>query len=475
MKDSIRIKITFWYSLTIAVILIIFSLFLYQRIENVLYEHIDETLFLKAEDLGDSILSFIDELGFNCSDLVLCDRRLSSFIADIINSDIDKANFTFISLGVLNIKGEILYKSLNFPKDFKFSGKVIEELEKNKAVFETIFLEEEPYRAYFTSFVIKDRGYIMLSLRPLTTVYLTLKTIKVNIIFAIPITVFLTAFLGIIMVRITLKPVDDIIKTAKQITEKNLSLRINLPRSRDEIYKLANTFNSVIERLEKTFTNQKDLIQGLSHQIKTPLTIIKGEIELSLKRERDSEAYRQTLLSISEEVERIRNLVENLLMISRLENFEVVTKMDKVGIIYCVKKAIEMLEKYAKMRNIDIKLEEKLKSDFFVYFDEYILIRTFYNIIENAIKYSFDGSSIIIRVYDNNGIVVEIEDFGLGISEVDLEHIFKRFYRGKNTIDKEGFGLGLFLSKSAVEKLNGKIEVIRKEKGVIFKILFKKN
>lgn len=474
MKNSIRFKITIWYSLTLFLILSVFSLFLYKKIEKVLYEHVDETLFLKGESLADGIVSFINDVEVSCDNIFNCDKRLSLFIEDIINYDIDKPSFTFISLAVLDLNGNVLYKSLNFPKNLKFPFNITEDIEKGKVLFETVFLDGEPYRAYFTDFKIKNSTYVVLSLRPLMTVYITLKTIKMNIILAIPLTVFLTAFLGVIMVKFTLKPVNNIIETVKQITEKNLSMRIKLPKTQDEIFKLAETFNKMIERVEKAFENQKELIQGLSHQIKTPLTIIKGEIDISLKKNRSSDEYKQTLLSISQEIERIKDLVENLLMISRLENMESYNK-NSVSILKCIEKSISMLEKYVRIKNIKIIFEKKIDFDFFVFFDEYMVIRGFYNIIENAIKYSFENSQIIIRIYEDKDLIIDVEDFGIGISEEDSTNIFKRFYRGSNVFDETGFGLGLYLSKSLFERLNGNINLIRKDKGVIFRISFKKN
>lgn len=481
MIESVRFRITLWYSITLFVILFLFSFYLYSKLKTSLYDNVDDMLFLKAESIRDSILNFIEEypLSSSCNNFFSCDKRFSDFVSHIIDSDIKDPNLNLISLNVLDKDGNCILRSVNSPEiDFVLKDS-LHDLLKGVSVYDSLSVKQKDseinYRIYSAPVKIYDKTYIIQAIRSMNTINLALKTTLRNVIIAIPLTIFLAAFLGMVMVKMALNPIDNITRTAKQITDENLHLRIPLPKYKDEIWNVANLLNEMLDRIEKYFLNQKTFIQELAHQLKTPITIIKGEIEVSLKKERTSNDYKEIIKSVYEEISRMSELIEHLIVLARFSNLEnKYYSIKRIDLLSAVKKSMDLLKKYAELKNIKLNLiGGNITKDLSVKADEFSLVKSISNIIENAIKYSENGKSVFISVYKKDSyFCVEVRDEGRGILKEDISCIFERFYRGKNSLDKEGFGLGLSIAKAAIENIGGEI-LIESDltKGSIFKIM----
>ncbi len=468
---SVRFKTTLFYSFTIFLALSLFSFFLYGKLEKALYEYIDEVLFLKAETVADNIeelakdysnTTVINKKG--CNERLICFKKLKEELEKIINSHINDPHFNSIAIRILNSKGEVVLSSLNMP-DVSFISENIENIVHGKAYYETVRLkissEYTDYRVYSTPIKIENGGvYIVEVLRPLVQSSFTLSAVRRYIYLFIPLVVIITASLGMIMVKITLKPIDELIETMNRIiAEGDLNLRVNLPKRKDESWKVATLFNDTMSKLEKMFLLQKDFIYDSSHSLKTPLTVIKGEIDIALKRKRSCEEYIQTLKSVGEEVDRLINLVEDFITIARINNFENKYLAEIVDVRDVINDAIDSIIKFARVKNIQINKNIE-NSEMKTMGERGLLVKAVSNIIENAIKYSYDNSDITVSAKKEfERIVIEVNDKGIGIPEQSLKRVFDKFYRATNVKEENGFGLGLFISKSAVESCGGKIDV----------------
>ncbi|MEW6013073.1 MAG: ATP-binding protein [Elusimicrobiota bacterium] len=484
MIKSVRFRITLWYSVTLFIILSLFSFYLYSKLKTSLYDSVDDMLFLKAESVRDSILNFIEEypLSSSCADFFNCDKRFADFVSHIINSDIKDPNLNLISLSILNKDGNYILRSVNSPEiDFVLKDS-LNDLIKGVSVFDGLSVkqkdEEIIYRIYSAPVRIYDKTYIIQAIRTMSTINLALKTTLRNIIIAIPLTVLFTAFLGMLMVKMTLNPINNITRTAKQITDENLHLRIPLPKNRDEIWDVANFLNEMLDRIEKYFLNQKTFIQDLAHQLKTPITVIKGEIDVALKKERTEMEYKEIIKSVYEEINRISELIENLIVLARFSNLEnKYSSAKKADLLNAVKKSMDLVKKYAELKSVKLNLiVDGISENFYVKADEFGLIKAISNIMENAVKYSYKDKNVFVRLYkEDSFFCVEIKDEGIGISKEDIGRIFERFYRGENSSNNEGFGLGLSIAKAAVENIGGKITIESEpNKGSAFKITIPK-
>jgi len=263
---------------------------------------------------------------------------------------------------------------------------------------------------------------------------------------------------GVFLAGIALRPVDAMIKTIHQITAENLKLRITIPDTKDEIKHLADTFNDMLERLDKTFTSQQQFLQDISHELKTPLTIIRGEIEVILKKKRSPEEYERVLKSALEEINRVSRIFENLLVLARFDSKKISLELKSLDVNNVIKDILEDTEQIARQKNIKITFFPVSPAVFRA--DEYSIRRLVLNLLDNALKYTPAGGDIHISTSrGNNLVVITVSDTGPGISPEALPQIFDRFYRADASRRSDGFGLGLSIVKSIVQAHNGTIDV----------------
>lgn len=244
-----------------------------------------------------------------------------------------------------------------------------------------------------------------------------------------------------------------------KITAENLKLRVNIPdTTKDEIRRLADTFNEMLERLEHAFSSQRQFIEDFAHELKTPLSVLKGELEVALKKIRSTEEYESILQSNLEEVERINRIVENLLMLARLDSNAIVLRREPLNVGLLVKAIVDDIRVLAAQENIGV--DYLIRDAITVYGDENQLKRLFINLLDNAIKYTLRNGKVIVDIepVDNYAKIV-VSDTGMGIPDSEIHHIFNRFYRLDKSRHQPGFGLGLSIAKSIVEAHKGKIEV----------------
>jgi len=275
-----------------------------------------------------------------------------------------------------------------------------------------------------------------------------------------------------------LKPVDQITQTARMITSQNLNQRIPPPKVRDEIARLAETFNEMITRLDQSFRQIKQFSSDASHELKTPLTILRGEVEVTLRKERTSSEYQQTLKSNLEEVDRMTQIVNDLLLLSKADNGEIQFNLKEMDLSEILREIVAQAHILARTKNLQI--HTLLPEERVTILGDHLRIRElFLNLIENAIKYTEEGGGITIylskdgvtssgkdeggsREVENNGLAeIKVTDTGIGIAEEDQERIFDRFFRVDKARSREqgGSGLGLSICKWIVEAHQGEISV----------------
>jgi heavy metal sensor kinase len=312
--------------------------------------------------------------------------------------------------------------------------------------------------------------YIIQIASPLTSLFSTFKNLKLILFLLLPISIVFSGMMGALLAKLSLNPVNRIVDTMHQITAENLKLRITIPETKDEIRRLAETFNEMLDRLEKTFSSQRQFIEDLAHELKTPLSVLKGELEVTLKKLRTPREYESTLSSSLEEANRIIKIVEDLLMLAWYDSNMVPFDMAPLDIGLLFHDALEDIKILAEQKNIDLRLTSQGKA--IVYGDGDKLKLLFFNILDNAMKYTPSGGKVFVEISEEkNQAKVIISDTGIGIPKDELPRIFERFYRINKARNQGGFGLGLSIAKSIVEAHRGIIEVESElDKGTTFKI-----
>ncbi len=294
----------------------------------------------------------------------------------------------------------------------------------------------------------------------------------------IPLGFIFSTFMGIILSKKSLDPVNKITQLAQKISEGDIHRRLDLDLPNDEIGNLARTFNSMLDRLENAFNKQKQFTSDAAHELRTPLTVMKSIIDVTLNRDRNAEEYKSSLIQVREEVDRLAEMVKSLLLISRFDTGRVALSLYPLDLMDIITNVKNKLISLAEKKKISIELNVK---DFFqIQGNEDLLTRLFFNLVENAIKYSPENEKVKITVdYPLNEndkalayVLISIEDSGPGIPEEDIGKIFDRFYRVDKARSKaEGTGLGLSIAKQIVKMHNGYIIAEnRSGKGSIFKV-----
>ena len=267
-----------------------------------------------------------------------------------------------------------------------------------------------------------------------------------------------------VLVRINLKnifrPIEQINEATKKVALGEYDIELESKRE-DEIGELTNNFNKMTHGLKSTENLQKEFINNVSHEIKTPVSSIEGFAKFLKDKNLTQEEREEYANIIIEEAKRLENLTGKILKLSKLNNQEIITNKHEIEVAEQIRKAISLLE--PKWSKKDIKINVSLEEKIFLG-DEDLIFQVWVNIIDNAIKFSNEGGSIDIKVYEKDGnINVEIKDRGIGMKEEELEKVYDRFYQIDRSHSKEGSGLGLAIVKRIVELSEGKIEIKSKE------------
>lgn len=276
----------------------------------------------------------------------------------------------------------------------------------------------------------------------------------------LPIGLLLAGSGGWLLARRALRPVVRMADAAQRISAEHLAQRLDETGSGDELDHLAKTLNQMLSRLDAAFSQIRQFSASASHELQTPLTILKGELEVALRSPRTPEDYRAALKSSLEEVDRIAQLVEALLLLSRAEAG--VLKMDQqpVDLTQLLEEVYSRVKFLANSRSIELRLG--LTESVSIPGDREHLRRLLLNLTDNAIKYTEPGGLVALSLRNEENLAcILVEDSGIGISTEELGKVFQPFYRTSEARSKaaDGTGLGLCIARSIAEAHGGSIEV----------------
>lgn len=252
----------------------------------------------------------------------------------------------------------------------------------------------------------------------------------------------------------SIKPISSIIDTANFITKDNLKSRIPLPQNKDELHLLSNTINNLLDRIENAVVREKQFASDASHELRTPLAVIKGTLEVLIRKDRKPEEYKEKIEFCVSEVNRLNHLVDELLLLARFENQRQNLKLENVNLNSLITDVISRNAQAIKEQKVNCKTE--FSEEIYVQTDTYLFSIIVTNLLTNAIKYSNKGSNIVVKLYHSDGKAqCDIIDFGIGIPKEDINMIFNQFYRSNSTIHPEikGTGLGLSIVKRLCDLL----------------------
>jgi heavy metal sensor kinase len=266
-------------------------------------------------------------------------------------------------------------------------------------------------------------------------------------VMVIPSALILASLLGWIMAGRTLTPVREVAQAAQRVSGSNLSLRIPMRESGDELDYLILTFNRMTERLEASFLQMKQFSTDVSHELRTPITAIRGQLEVALFTAKTTDQYREAMFNALQDIDRLSQIVRALLLLSQAESGQLVLQKMRLDLGEMVRDLVDQFQIPAEAAQVHLTSE--IEGDCSVAVDRVQIERMITNLLSNAFKFTPEGGAVRVRVQRNDDRVeIVVEDTGCGIPPEHVPHIFDRFYRvtGSGTAPTAEQGLGLGLS-----------------------------
>ncbi len=458
---SIKFRFTLWYLLVLAITLVFLCAGVYVVLFNTLYKSLDDSLEKSVMDLI---------------------RDPGTYDA-VSRGDVRQTPRDLLLMSYYS--GDELVK-LTGQGRFALDDESIKKVIRDKRVFFTIYSEDgEDLRCFGTWMPPETAGavprvmprdrenapVVLIMGRPTGPIDESLSKLLYVFLLAIPVCLVVAGGSGIFLARQILKPVETITQAAREIEESDLSRRIDV-KTKDELGRLAETLNQMIDRLEKAFKRQKEFTSDASHELRAPLAIIQAESTLALQKDRDAISYRQSLETVSQEVDHMAKIIEQLLELARSDAGKEQLTFEEINLAELLHDLASDINVLCQDKGLSLEINAGKKVS--VQGDKVNLRRLFLNVMDNAIRYTPHGGTISISLSQQGQIaLVTITDTGVGISLEHIPHIFDRFYRvdKARSCTEGGSGLGLAICKQIVEAHGGGISVeSRAGKGSAFSI-----
>ncbi len=302
----------------------------------------------------------------------------------------------------------------------------------------------------------------------------TLRLLEFLLLSLAPLAVAIACIGGAWLSTRALSPIDEITTAARTVGIDNLSLRLRVPQTGDEVQRLTEVWNLMLGRLEEAVRTLSQFAADASHELRTPLSVIRTSAEIALRRARSPESYRESLHEIADEAGRMTQLVEDLMLIARSDAQTSEMPRQPLDLIDLIEDVAAELRSIADVKAMRIRIIAPGRAAAVISGNRAALRRLFLVLLDNAIKYSHPGAEVIAAISTVDRLAtVTVEDFGIGIRPEDRPHIFKRFYQADRARADAGFGLGLSLAQSIAGAHGASIEVSSAEgSGSTFRVVF---
>ena len=286
---------------------------------------------------------------------------------------------------------------------------------------------------------------------------LALEYLRMALLIIFPLSVILIFIIARFIASGAVKPVFSVISTAQSISESNLSERIRLPHNKDELYQLTLTINSLLDRLEHQIVSAKQFSADASHELRTPLAVIKGTLEILIRRERPAQEYKEKIAYTLNQVDRLYRLVEQFLLLSRVESNSLVLNRSVFDVKQEVLSSVERLQNPFNEKQLVLNTE-KLQDHSIENYREFLEI-IIDNILSNAIKFvNLKGEITVFSFVENQRYHLVFEDNGIGMNEEDLRFIKDRYFQIGNSTTGHGLGLNIASKLAALSNIEMLIE-----------------
>ena len=438
-KLSIKKKLLIYSFFIQIIILSIFSFSLYKALEISTLDKFQATLKVIILDVTD-------------------DLREKDTINDAVLNEEKEYNFEPLYIRILdNNTHKKIIQTTNFPEDIENDDIYLNKLKENIITFE----EQNNYLLSRIKIDFNNSQKVIIEVATTKDMLWShLDNLLYILSFIIPIVLIFAIIGGNFLIYKSFTPIEKVLEELKNITATDLSARLKSSNNQDEINELITEINNLLGRLESSFERISQFSSDASHELKTPLTIIKGEMEIALRKDRNIEEYKQSLKTSLDEVIVIEKTINDLLFLAKNEKDLILENMEVLYFDEIIDESINEVKNFAKLNNIKIKFDLIETSEFHGYSN--LLKIAIKNILKNAIQFSHNNSEIIVKSYKEKDFFnISIQDFGIGIPLNEQEKIFEKFYRTDKSRSKNsgGTGLGMSIVKKIIHIHKGYIKV----------------
>ena len=437
----IRLRLTGWYFTIFAAFLCLFGLYAYFAMGNSVYRTVDDELRDRVDGVRGLIQRVVvDEPGDLHSEL----REHSELQPGALLQVSDQQGNWVYRSRLMNVYGVPRTQGISVAPSTFLAGDV-------------------PLRVLSAEVQVGNQSYDVQVAAPLDEFYGAQRRFETVLVVSIPIFLLCAAAVGYWMSARALAPVDRITMTARTIGARNLSNRLEVPQTRDELQRLSETLNGMLERLEKAFRQITQFTADASHELRTPISLMRTEAEITLSKPRSADEYREAFANVYAELESTSELVEKLLILARADSGAETLQNGTVDFAEILREVCHKGRVLAERK--DISFREYIPAQpLWIRGEANSLRRLFLILIDNAIRYTLPGGSVEVTgdlSGDTPSALGVVRDTGIGIASEDLPHIFERFYRADKARSHEsgGVGLGLSIGRWIAEAHGGTIEV----------------
>ncbi len=427
---SIRLKMTLWFAISLLFVMSV----MYVAIHFVL----KETMMKNAE-------SIVKAYSAQASSYIEAEDGDIKFDENMTNTE------SGIYYQIYNGSNQAVYSYGDFEDLSSFTPsfnqtQVISIKGTNWIIYDQKLLEDNSSIGWIRS--VKSLGYIDETSRNLFLIFICL----------CPVFLAVALLIGYFLVRRTLQPIDKITTTARMIGRGDLSQRLNMKNTGDEVGRLSTTFDEMIERLETAFLAEKQFTSDASHELRTPVTVITAYAENAVAEGSSLEGYSRAMEVILKESRKMSATISSLLMLTRGDQRKYQPNLELLDFAQLVGDVADEVKVSAEQKGVSISMLPHTPA--FLMLDQTLITNLLLNLLGNAVKYNNDGGHVEISlVAERQNAVLIIKDDGIGISKEDLPKVFNRFFRSEHSGDTEGSGLGLAIAKWIVDVHHGDIRI----------------
>ena len=443
MQLSFKNRIALYYIISTALLVFVVFFAVYSTVNYIVFKDV-------VTDIEKEIKVHQEEMKFKENKLVWVNKE------EWEEKEHNEVSLNPVFVEITDLNGNTIEKSPNLKKNhLEFQQHATTKTYKNATINnQEIKLSQVPIFNGNTKV-----GYLLIAMSIEHPVQL-LKSLKVILFILYPIVLIVLFLIARIIAGRSIQPVNKIIQTSNLITKDNLTYRMDLPKNKDEIYSLSENINKLLDRIESAVEREKQFTSDASHELRTPLAVIKGTLEVLIRKPREKEEYEKKIKFCISEVDRLNTLVDELLLLARFENQKenIINTSISLNAV-----ALDTLARYSeKINDKKIRLKTNFEKDFEINTDPEKFQIIISNLISNALKYCNEEGEVILGATENrNQVTFYITNTGVGIPQEEIEKVFSPFFRShaSDIASIKGVGLGLSIVKKLCDLLQIDIQI----------------